>query len=92
MAPSSEPTVRRTEDRYELVLDGRIVGVCDADDDGERVVLPHVEVDPALRGQGLAGTLVRAVLADLRDRGRRAVPVCPYVVDYVARHPDELPG
>jgi uncharacterized protein len=85
-------TVTRNDERsrYELEQDGRVVGVCDFQDAGATTVLPHVEVDPALQGQGLAGQLVGEALADLKARGREVRPLCPYVVDYVRRHPDAL--
>jgi hypothetical protein len=30
---------------------------------------------------------VRAALDDARERGLRVVPICPFVDDYVRRHP-----
>jgi uncharacterized protein len=36
----------------------------------------HTEVDPAYEGCGVAGELVEGAFRDLRDRGRRVVPVC----------------
>ena len=74
--------------RYELLLGGHRVGLADVDERGDVVVIPHTEIDAAHQGQGLAGRMVGLVLDDLRAKGRRVVPVCSYVVDYIRRHPE----
>ena len=63
--------VRRNEERgrYELVLDGEVVGIADFVMDGDTIVLPHTVIDPDRRGQGLGDLLVEGVLADARERG-----------------------
>jgi uncharacterized protein len=53
------------------------------------VVLVHTEVDPAFEGQGLGERLVAGALADLRARGLKLVPQCPFVRAYPRRHPDQ---
>lgn len=85
-----EPEVRHRVDqhRYELVLDGRIVGLADYRPDGDADVFFHTEVSPDLRGRGLALVLVRAALDDARARGRRVRPTCWYVADVVRDHPE----
>ncbi len=52
--------------------------------------LVHTEVPPALQGQGVASKLVRGTLELLRDSGLTIVPSCPFVADYLKRHPDYL--
>jgi predicted GNAT family acetyltransferase len=78
--------VRNAEDRsrYELVIDGELVGVADYRIDGDRIVFPHTEIDPARRGQGLGEVLVRAALDDVRTTGRKVVPHCWFVRDVIA--------
>ena len=46
------------------------------------------EIDPAFEGQGLGERLVADALADLRARGLRLVPLCPFVRAYLRRRPD----
>jgi predicted GNAT family acetyltransferase len=75
--------------RYELVVDDRLVGVADFSDDGARVVIPHTEIVPDQRGQGLGALLVAGVLADLRAQGRVVVPECWYVREYLDQHPED---
>ena len=43
---------------------------------------------PLTEGRGLASTLVREALKDTVAAGRRVVPVCPYVKDWVDEHDD----
>jgi len=87
---SAEAVVRNDPDegRYELVLDGSIVGELDYRLSHDAVVLVHTEVDAALQGRGLGERLVAGALADIRARGLRPVAVCPFVREYLQRHPD----
>lgn len=67
---------------------GRVVAFTEYEDRHDRLFFPHTEVDPAYEGQGLGGTLVRQALDDVRARGRRIVPLCPFVRGYIQRHPE----
>jgi predicted GNAT family acetyltransferase len=83
--------IRRNDQqgRYELMIDGHLVGVADFVLDGSTVVLPHTEIDPAKRGQGLGGILVKGALDDIRARGGVVIPSCWYVRQYIDEHPEE---
>jgi predicted GNAT family acetyltransferase len=76
--------------RYELIVDGRIVSIADYHLDGPIVVVPHVETDPEMRGQGMADRLMRGMLDDLRAGGRRITPVCPFAASFIRDHPDDI--
>jgi predicted GNAT family acetyltransferase len=79
---------RPERSRYELLLDGEVIGFADYHLDGEVVVLPHTVVDPAHRGRGLAELLVGEVLDELRAQGRRVRPDCWYVARHLRLHPE----
>ena len=79
-----------TELRYEALVDGRMVGLLSYRQEPGLVVLVHSEVDLDLEGTGVGSELVRGALADIRARGLRMVPHCPFVIDYLRRHPEEL--
>lgn len=83
--------VRRNDadSRYELLVDGELAGIADFRLDGETVVIPHTEIDPRRRGQGLGAILVQGALDDIRHAGRTVVPVCWYVAQYLDEHPEE---
>jgi predicted GNAT family acetyltransferase len=80
--------VRRNDDagRYALGDDGRVVAIADFTVDGDRVIFPHTEVDPELRGHGLGAVLVKAALDDVRPSGRSIVPRCWFVAQFVQSH------
>src|SRR5690554_2106851 len=76
---ASEPVVRDAPaaSRYELVADGEVIGHAAYHQVGDRLVVPHVEVDRSLRGGGLAAVLMAGVVADARARRLRVDPLCP---------------
>ena len=74
--------------RYEIVVDGRVVGIADYRADGGAVVFPHTEIDPSMRGRGLAAELVRHALDDVRSTGASVVPLCWYVAQFIDEHPE----
>lgn len=55
---------------------------------GNVMTLDHTETPMAGRGRGIASQLVDGVLRIARARGLQIVPRCPFVRDYVAKHPE----
>jgi predicted GNAT family acetyltransferase len=64
---------------------GRVEFVDSPEVDGERIFF-HTEVDKAFTGRGIAGILVREVLADSIRRGVTVVPVCPLLARHLREH------
>ncbi|MFZ2066522.1 MAG: GNAT family N-acetyltransferase [Xanthobacteraceae bacterium] len=54
---------------------------------GDVISLDHTETPVAARGRGLASRLVEGALQIVRARGLKAVPRCPFVRAYLAKHP-----
>ena len=52
------------------------------------VVVDHTYVDPALRGQGIAGELMQKVCEKVEADGMKMVATCPYAVVWFKRHKD----
>jgi uncharacterized protein len=77
--------VRRndSQNRYELVMGGTVVGVADYRIVGDTVVMPHTQIDPSHRGQGLGAVLVRAALDDIRSSGRTVDAQCWFVAEFI---------
>jgi predicted GNAT family acetyltransferase len=73
--------------RFELDVDGRtaasyyqlVPGV---------ITFTHTEVPPELEGHGIGSRLVRGALESARAQGLKVVPKCPFVLAYMARHPE----
>ncbi|HYL39511.1 MAG TPA: GNAT family N-acetyltransferase [Bryobacteraceae bacterium] len=53
-----------------------------------RLALLHTEVPKELEGHGIGGKLARAGLEFARAQGLVVVPLCPFVVEYIKRHPE----
>ena len=52
------------------------------------IVLTHTEVPEKYEGQGIGSELTRAVLEDLRAKKLPMIPQCPFVAQYIYRHPE----
>jgi predicted GNAT family acetyltransferase len=75
-----------SELRYELRVDGNLAGEIRYRRQPGSVVLVHTEIEPSLEGQGMGAVLVRGALEDIRARGDRVVPFCPFVAAFIRRH------
>jgi predicted GNAT family acetyltransferase len=73
--------------RYELDADG-YTGVAYYRLADGVMTLNHTEVPPEAQGRGIASRLVHAVLEEARRLGYRVVPRCPFVGQFIARHPE----
>ena len=82
----TEVTNNDAHSRYELRIDGELVGIADYVVRGDVVVIPHTEIERGRRGNGLGAVLVRGALDDLRAQGRRVVPRCWYVAEFIEQN------
>lgn len=77
------------EQRYEALVDGHLAAVV-YEREGERITYLHTEVPEALAGRGIGSALAHTALEDARAQGMTIVPLCPFVVGYLRRHPEYL--
>ena len=82
-----EVTNNKAASRYELSVDGDLIGIADYQIDGDAIVSPHTEITPAKRGQGYGAILVRQALDDVRRSGASVVPHCWFVADFIRENP-----
>lgn len=54
------------------------------------VDINHTYVSGVLRGQGIAGKLMEAAVAQIREKGWRAYTSCSYAAGWMAKHPDQV--
>jgi len=74
--------------RYELRLDGRLIGIAAYRRRNGRIVFIHTEVADEFEGRGFARKLAVGALDDARRHALRVVPLCPFVASTIARHPE----
>jgi len=79
------PEQERFEARDEA---GTLAGLVTYQLTGNIIVYTHTEVDPQFEGKGVGSTLARAVMDDARARGRTVVPICPFLSEWLGRHPE----
>ena len=83
-------TVRNNPDRQRFqVFDGDVaIGKAAYldDADGHRIFY-HTVIDEEYGGQGLAGRLAAQALDETVAAGLAIVPVCPYIKNYLGKHP-----
>ena len=73
--------------RYELELEGELAQLT-YERDGDRMVMTHTLVPPAIEGRGVAAALVERAVADAADQGLTVVPACSYVAAWLRRNPE----
>jgi len=76
------------ESAYVVLVDGERAGKAEYVTREGRRVFTHTEVDDAHKGSGVAASLVRHALDDMRAREIQVVPLCPFFRSYIARHPE----
>lgn len=86
---STAPTVTRNADRrrYEASAgEAGVAGFIDYQETSTLVVLKHTEVSPSFEGQGVGSALARAALDDIRERGLKALVICPFILSWLRGH------
>ncbi|MFF0386465.1 MULTISPECIES: GNAT family N-acetyltransferase [unclassified Streptomyces] len=85
----------RAAGRLEAVAGGEVVGHIEyfvLESPARALVPVHTIVEPAHEGKGIAGSLARELYALAGREGIAVAPLCPYVVSWAERHPDEAPA
>ncbi|WP_405551439.1 GNAT family N-acetyltransferase [Streptomyces sp. NBC_01171] len=85
----------RAAGRLEAVAGGEVVGRIEyfvLESPARALVPVHTIVEPAHEGKGIAGSLARELYALAGREGVPVAPLCPYVVSWAERHPDEAPA
>lgn len=85
-----DPEVRNNPDekRYEIRVDGQLAGFAQYRDRPGLLAFIHTEVDPAFEGKGVGSALAKAALDDARAQDVAVLPFCPFINEYIRRHPE----
>jgi predicted GNAT family acetyltransferase len=79
------------DSRYELRLDGRLIGLAAYHRRNGRIAFTHTEVDEACEGRGFGSRLAEVALADAATKKLEVVPLCPFIAHYIEKHPEYQP-
>jgi predicted GNAT family acetyltransferase len=88
MSPEHEVTNDPQAQRYEIGAGDKPAGFVTYRLHSGVIAFLHTEVDPEREGQGIGSALVAGALDDARQRGLKVRPICPFVAEFIQRHPD----
>lgn len=81
----------RDRRRYRALLGDREVAYSEYRTEPGRIVFTHTVVQPEFEGRGIGSRLAAHALNDVRQRGLRITPVCPFIRSYLRRHSEFEP-
>lgn len=86
---SAAPEVKNNEGahRFEVEVEGH-QAILDYRLTGNRLFLVHTEVPEAIERRGVGSSLARAALEFARSKNLGVVAVCPFVANYLQKHPE----
>jgi uncharacterized protein len=76
------------DNKFEVRVNGQVVGWQPYRRYQTHIVLTHTEVDPSWRERGISSAMIDGVLALIRSAGATVVPYCKLTSDYILRHPE----
>jgi len=85
----AEVSNNQAESRFEALVAGKIAFLTYRQSPGA-LVFAHTEVPAELAGHGLGSKLARAALEFARGQHLLVTPLCPFVIDYIRRHPEYI--
>jgi uncharacterized protein len=86
-APDVVVTNNTAARRYEVHVGDALAGLTTYLLHDNRVVFTHAEVYPRWEGRGVGSALARAALDDVIASGKLITPQCPFIIDFIRRHP-----
>jgi predicted GNAT family acetyltransferase len=78
----------RAEHHYEIHEGDELLGWIVYRESEGVVTMIHTDVEPKWEGKGVGSELARGALEDVRARGLKVNPLCPFVAAYMRRHPE----
>ena len=78
----------REQQRYDIFVGSTRGGYAEYTLDDGVMTFTHTITNPSMRGQGLAGKVVKQALDDARSDGLHVVPQCWFVAQFIDEHPE----
>lgn len=90
MSEDATPKVER-EDRptggtYRVTVDGHMAEMTFSRASDQLIIIDHTDVPEALRGKRVGNILLERAIADMRARGGKIFPLCPFAASQFRRH------
>ena len=73
--------------RFELITDG-YVSFVEYILLGNKIIFSHTEVPKEVEGKGIGSKIVMLALEEVKKRGLKLIPLCPFTASYIKRHPE----
>ncbi len=73
--------------QFELAVDGH-VALAAYRLKPDVITFTHTEVPKELGGRGIGSQLAKGALDQVRARGLKVVPLCPFIKAYIEKHPE----
>lgn len=73
--------------RFEIEVNGKYSFI-NYGEFGNQIALVHTETEPELSGKGAASAVIEKTLQYLETNNKKLLPFCPFVFDYIKRHPE----
>jgi predicted GNAT family acetyltransferase len=74
------------KNRFEIIVDGYTALAAYRLKPGV-ITFTHTEVPKELGGRGIGSQLAKGALDQVRARGLKVVPLCPFIKAYIEKHP-----
>lgn len=87
---SVEITDNTQRRRFELHVDGELAALITYGRNQHQIALTHTETEPGFEGKGYGKQTAEFALDWAREHGVEVLPFCPFVRDYIAKHPEQL--
>jgi predicted GNAT family acetyltransferase len=84
-----EITVNDNEkkNRFEVNIEGKTACI-EYKRKADKIYLTHTEVPSEFEGKGIASSMLKQVLHQIREEGIKMKSTCPFVSGYIERHPE----
>lgn len=73
--------------QFEMIVDGHIA-LAAYRLTLDTITFTHTEVPKELGGRGIGSQLAKGALDQVRKRGMKVVPLCPFIKAYIEKHPE----
>lgn len=87
---SVEITDNTERRRFELHADGELAALITYGRNQHQIALTHTETEPGFEGKGYGKQIAEFALGWAREHDLEVLPFCPFVRDYIAKHPEQL--